>query len=119
KDTEDPSWSTSFKNRRAQKTSSALEAPWKTLFVLYLYLIGTLNDQSHVDESNYNLRSSDVYASSSLRGRGRGGSSSRYNLVDEDSDIEEEDVEEDESGHNKKRCTFEDDDDDGECDDLD
>ncbi|GJV57779.1 putative ribonuclease H-like domain-containing protein [Tanacetum coccineum] len=42
KDTEDPSWSTSFKTRRTQKTSSALEALWKTLFVLYLYLIGTL-----------------------------------------------------------------------------
>ncbi|GKD38038.1 G-type lectin S-receptor-like serine/threonine-protein kinase [Tanacetum coccineum] len=36
------SWSTSFKTRRTQKTSSALEALWKTLFVLYLYLIGTL-----------------------------------------------------------------------------
>ncbi|GKD71554.1 hypothetical protein Tco_1325644, partial [Tanacetum coccineum] len=33
KDNEDPSWSTSFK--------TALEALWKTLFVLYLYLIGT------------------------------------------------------------------------------
>ncbi|GJY66778.1 hypothetical protein Tco_1535172 [Tanacetum coccineum] len=43
KDTEDPSWSTSFKTKRTQKTSSALEALWKTLFVLYLYLIGTLN----------------------------------------------------------------------------
>ncbi|GKC58221.1 hypothetical protein Tco_1085819 [Tanacetum coccineum] len=43
KDTEDPSWSTSFKTRRTQKTSSALEALWKTLFVLYLYLIGTLS----------------------------------------------------------------------------
>ncbi|GJZ17319.1 reverse transcriptase domain-containing protein [Tanacetum coccineum] len=43
KDTEDPSWSTSFKTRRTQKTSSALEALWKTLFVLYLYLIGTLD----------------------------------------------------------------------------
>ncbi|GJZ02137.1 zinc finger, CCHC-type containing protein [Tanacetum coccineum] len=42
KDTEDPSWSTSFKTRRTQKTSSALEALWKTLFVLYLYMIGTL-----------------------------------------------------------------------------
>ncbi|GJV45492.1 hypothetical protein Tco_1430028 [Tanacetum coccineum] len=42
KDIEDPSWSTSFKTRRTQKTSSALEALWKTLFVLYLYLIGTL-----------------------------------------------------------------------------
>ncbi|GKC75312.1 hypothetical protein Tco_1126086, partial [Tanacetum coccineum] len=42
KDTEDPSWSTSFKTRSTQKTSSALEALWKTLFVLYLYLIGTL-----------------------------------------------------------------------------
>ncbi|GJQ91794.1 hypothetical protein Tco_0002933 [Tanacetum coccineum] len=39
---EDPSWSTSFKTRSTQKTSSALEALWKTLFVLYLYLIGTL-----------------------------------------------------------------------------
>ncbi|GKB75478.1 hypothetical protein Tco_0942373 [Tanacetum coccineum] len=45
KDTEDPSWSTSFKTRRTQKTSSALEALWKTLFVLYLYLIGTLFKQ--------------------------------------------------------------------------
>ncbi|GJT74689.1 putative ribonuclease H-like domain-containing protein [Tanacetum coccineum] len=42
KDTEDPSWSISFMTRRTQKTSSALEALWKTLFVLYLYLIGTL-----------------------------------------------------------------------------
>ncbi|GJW19725.1 hypothetical protein Tco_0027161 [Tanacetum coccineum] len=42
KDTEDPSWSTSFKTMSTQKTSSALEALWKTLFVLYLYLIGTL-----------------------------------------------------------------------------
>ncbi|GJX31153.1 hypothetical protein Tco_0241008 [Tanacetum coccineum] len=42
KDTEDPSRSTSFKTRRTQKTSSALEELWKTLFVLYLYLIGTL-----------------------------------------------------------------------------
>ncbi|GJR18362.1 retrovirus-related pol polyprotein from transposon TNT 1-94 [Tanacetum coccineum] len=41
KDTEDPSWSTSFKTRRTQKTSSAFEALWKTLFVLYLYLIRT------------------------------------------------------------------------------
>ncbi|GKD48654.1 hypothetical protein Tco_1277630 [Tanacetum coccineum] len=31
KDTEDPSWSTSFKTRRTQKTSSALEVLWKTL----------------------------------------------------------------------------------------
>ncbi|GJU47263.1 reverse transcriptase [Tanacetum coccineum] len=41
KDTEDPSWSTCFKTRRIRKTSSALEALWKNLFVLYLYLIGT------------------------------------------------------------------------------
>ncbi|GKB76390.1 ubiquitin carboxyl-terminal hydrolase MINDY-3, partial [Tanacetum coccineum] len=41
KDTEDPSWSTSFKTRRTQKTSSALEVLLETLFVLYLYLIGT------------------------------------------------------------------------------
>ncbi|GJS03866.1 hypothetical protein Tco_0320374 [Tanacetum coccineum] len=42
KDNEDPSWSTSFKTRRTQKTSSALDVLWKTLFLLYLYLIGTL-----------------------------------------------------------------------------
>ncbi|GJW91103.1 reverse transcriptase domain-containing protein, partial [Tanacetum coccineum] len=42
KDNEDPSWSTSFKTRRTSKTSSALEALWKTLFMLYLYKIGTL-----------------------------------------------------------------------------
>ncbi|GJW66311.1 hypothetical protein Tco_0120735 [Tanacetum coccineum] len=32
KDTEDPSWSTSFKTRRTQKTSLALEMLWKNLF---------------------------------------------------------------------------------------
>ncbi|GJW55415.1 hypothetical protein Tco_0099500 [Tanacetum coccineum] len=42
KDNEDPSWSTSFKTKRTQKTSSALEVLWKTLFLLYLYLIRTL-----------------------------------------------------------------------------
>ncbi|GKC28112.1 hypothetical protein Tco_1035406, partial [Tanacetum coccineum] len=42
KDTEDPSWSISFKTRRTYKTSPALEVLWNTLFVLYLYLIGTL-----------------------------------------------------------------------------
>ncbi|GJX82427.1 hypothetical protein Tco_0331908 [Tanacetum coccineum] len=41
KDDEDPSWSTSFKTRRTQKISSALEVLWKTLFLLYLYMIGT------------------------------------------------------------------------------
>ncbi|GJR67274.1 hypothetical protein Tco_0013339 [Tanacetum coccineum] len=41
KDNEDPSWSTSFKTRRTSKTSSALETLWKTLFMLYLYKIGT------------------------------------------------------------------------------
>ncbi|GJY20962.1 hypothetical protein Tco_0517521 [Tanacetum coccineum] len=30
-----------FQDQETQKTSSALEALWKTLFVLYLYLIGT------------------------------------------------------------------------------
>ena len=84
------------------------------------------NDQSHVDDSNYNLRSNDVYASSSLRGSGRGGSSFRSKLMDEDdevvilenSDTEEEDAEEDESDHNEEGYTFEDDDD-GEFDELD
>ncbi|GJS16019.1 hypothetical protein Tco_0410491 [Tanacetum coccineum] len=46
KDNEDPSWSTSFKTRRTSKTSSALEALWKTLFMLYLYKIGTLCDKN-------------------------------------------------------------------------
>nr|GEW91602.1 hypothetical protein [Tanacetum cinerariifolium] len=32
KDNEDPSWNTSFKNKRTLKTTSALEALWKTLF---------------------------------------------------------------------------------------
>ncbi|GJT11501.1 hypothetical protein Tco_0858543 [Tanacetum coccineum] len=40
---EDPSWSTSFKTRRTQKTSTALEVLWKTLFMLYLYMIGTFH----------------------------------------------------------------------------
>ncbi|GJR40179.1 hypothetical protein Tco_1215863 [Tanacetum coccineum] len=44
KDNEDPSWSISFKTRRTSKTSSALEALWKTLFMLYLYKIGTLQE---------------------------------------------------------------------------
>ncbi|GJW64623.1 hypothetical protein Tco_0116507 [Tanacetum coccineum] len=42
KDNEDPSWNTSFKTKRTHKTTSALEVLWKTLFLLYLYLIGTL-----------------------------------------------------------------------------
>ncbi|GKB83436.1 hypothetical protein Tco_0950331, partial [Tanacetum coccineum] len=50
KDTEDPSWSTSFKTRSTQKTSLALEALWKTLFVLYLYLIGTLLQVTQKDD---------------------------------------------------------------------
>ncbi|GJS31969.1 hypothetical protein Tco_0492589 [Tanacetum coccineum] len=51
KDNEDPSWSTSFKTRRTQKTSSALEALWKTLFVLYLYMIGTLGLPTKVNKA--------------------------------------------------------------------
>ncbi|GKC16638.1 retrovirus-related pol polyprotein from transposon TNT 1-94, partial [Tanacetum coccineum] len=47
KDNEDPRWSTSFKPLRTQKTSSALEVLWKTLFVLYLYLIGTLTSKDN------------------------------------------------------------------------
>ncbi|GKB60081.1 3-hydroxyisobutyryl-CoA hydrolase 1-like protein [Tanacetum coccineum] len=89
------------------------------------------NDQSNVDDLNYNLRSNDVYASSSSMGRGRIWSSSRLNLVDvddevvilENSNTEEEDVEEDESDHNEEGYTFDDDDDDddddGEFGDLD
>ncbi|GJV10892.1 hypothetical protein Tco_1352433 [Tanacetum coccineum] len=56
KDTEDLSWSTSFKTMSTQKTSLALEALWKTLFVLYLYMIGTfrvtdVDDRGKVDSS--------------------------------------------------------------------
>ncbi|GJY35004.1 reverse transcriptase domain-containing protein [Tanacetum coccineum] len=42
KDNEDPSWNTSFKTRRTQKTTSAVEALWKTILRCYLYLLGTL-----------------------------------------------------------------------------
>ncbi|GJS19445.1 3-hydroxyisobutyryl-CoA hydrolase 1-like protein [Tanacetum coccineum] len=86
-----------------------------------------MNDQSNVDDLNYNIRSNDVYASSSLRGRGRIWSSSRLNLMDvddevivlENSDTEEEDVKEDESDHNEEGYTFDDDDDDDDADDDD
>ncbi|GJS32277.1 hypothetical protein Tco_0530659 [Tanacetum coccineum] len=68
KDTEDPSWSTSFKTRRAQKTSSALEVLWKTLFVLYLYLIGTLQKiEVEVKTDSYNESSKSYNASSSQK----------------------------------------------------
>ncbi|GJX17523.1 copia protein [Tanacetum coccineum] len=36
---------------RTQKTSSALEVLWKTLFVLYLYLIGTFEIVTAIEES--------------------------------------------------------------------
>ncbi|GJY27956.1 hypothetical protein Tco_0403723 [Tanacetum coccineum] len=58
KDAEDSSWSTSFKTRRTQKTSSALEELSKTLFVLYLYMIGTL--AIPVAKSPYRLASSEI-----------------------------------------------------------
>ncbi|GKA35384.1 hypothetical protein Tco_0721875 [Tanacetum coccineum] len=38
KDIEDPSWSTGFKTRRTQKTSSALEALWMT-FVCVVFVL--------------------------------------------------------------------------------
>ncbi|GJS68037.1 zinc finger, CCHC-type containing protein [Tanacetum coccineum] len=52
KDNEDPNWSTSFKTRRTQKTSLALEVLWKTSFYADLesdalgwqYISGTLPD---------------------------------------------------------------------------
>ncbi|GJU22818.1 hypothetical protein Tco_1156160 [Tanacetum coccineum] len=69
---------------------------------LYYYEdVPARKSQSHVDESNYNLRSNDDV------------------VVLKNSETEEEDVKEDESDHNKERYTFEDDDDDGEFDDLD
>nr|GEU94839.1 multidrug resistance-associated protein 5 [Tanacetum cinerariifolium] len=59
KDTKDPSWSTSFKTKRTQKTSSALEALWKTLLVLYLYLIGTLLDTLGLEMVVVNIENKD------------------------------------------------------------
>nr|GEV65552.1 hypothetical protein [Tanacetum cinerariifolium] len=63
KDNEDPSWSTSFKTRRTQKTSSTLEVLWKTLFVLLLYLIETLYLEEIVvqrkDQKLYKFREGD------------------------------------------------------------
>ncbi|GKB12940.1 hypothetical protein Tco_0846863 [Tanacetum coccineum] len=44
KDNEDPSWSTSFKTSRTQKTSSALEALWKTLFLCCIYVNEVVKD---------------------------------------------------------------------------
>ncbi|GKF04538.1 hypothetical protein Tco_0035206, partial [Tanacetum coccineum] len=41
KDNEDPGSNTSFKTRRTQKTTSAVEALWKTILRCYLYLLGT------------------------------------------------------------------------------
>ncbi|GJW97280.1 putative reverse transcriptase domain-containing protein [Tanacetum coccineum] len=41
KDNEDPSWNTSFKMRKLQKTTTAVEALWKTILHCYLYLLGT------------------------------------------------------------------------------
>nr|GEW17856.1 hypothetical protein [Tanacetum cinerariifolium] len=50
KDNEDPSRSASFKTKRTQKTYSALEALWKTLFALYL--IGTLKEHTDINPKN-------------------------------------------------------------------
>ncbi|GKB13036.1 hypothetical protein Tco_0846959, partial [Tanacetum coccineum] len=44
KDNEDPGWNTSFKTRRTQKTTSAVEALWKTILRCYLYLLGTFSN---------------------------------------------------------------------------
>ncbi|GJS13678.1 hypothetical protein Tco_0408150 [Tanacetum coccineum] len=74
-DTEDPSWSTSFKTRRTRKTSSALEALWKTLFVLHLYLIGTLialdGDDDVLDVPSLDSRYEKI--KTSVLGSGSGG----------------------------------------------
>ncbi|GKA88875.1 reverse transcriptase domain-containing protein [Tanacetum coccineum] len=51
KDNEDPSWNTSFKTRRTQKTTSAVEALWKTILRCYLYLLGTLTSKDNEDPS--------------------------------------------------------------------
>ncbi|GJX46546.1 integrase, catalytic region, zinc finger, CCHC-type containing protein [Tanacetum coccineum] len=77
KDTEDPSWSTSFKTRRTQKTSSTLEALWKTLFCLvsmylmkrdchYAYLpvasiVVMMNDESDICEQIMDLKKSTYF----------------------------------------------------------
>ncbi|GJX41167.1 hypothetical protein Tco_0256157 [Tanacetum coccineum] len=41
KDNEDPGWNTSFKTRRTQKTTSAVEALGETIFSLFFVLLGT------------------------------------------------------------------------------
>ncbi|GJW74857.1 hypothetical protein Tco_0134227 [Tanacetum coccineum] len=46
KDNEDLSWSTSFKTRRTQKTSSALEMLWKTLFFIIVLDRNISQDQT-------------------------------------------------------------------------
>ncbi|GJX56159.1 hypothetical protein Tco_0286056 [Tanacetum coccineum] len=54
KENEDESWSISFKTRRTQKTSSALE----DFILLYLYLIGTLKKnvvEKDVQPNNHNV----------------------------------------------------------------
>ncbi|GKE24038.1 retrovirus-related pol polyprotein from transposon TNT 1-94 [Tanacetum coccineum] len=61
KDNEDPSWSTSFKTRRTSKTSSALEALWKTLFMLYLYKIGTLLEDIRIFIANATNKNMTIY----------------------------------------------------------
>ncbi|GKC31157.1 retrovirus-related pol polyprotein from transposon TNT 1-94, partial [Tanacetum coccineum] len=52
KDTEDPSCSTSFETRRTEKTSSALEALWKTLFYS-ANVRRTVVDFSHAPPNEY------------------------------------------------------------------
>ncbi|GJV65641.1 hypothetical protein Tco_1476469 [Tanacetum coccineum] len=65
KDNEDPSWNTSFKTRRTQKTTSAVEALWKTILRCYLYLLGTfpvgLVQDSDEEEDDQELEAHYVY----------------------------------------------------------
>nr|GEX36813.1 hypothetical protein [Tanacetum cinerariifolium] len=41
-----------YQDQKTQKRSSALEALWKTLFLLYLYLLGTLSDFKYLNKND-------------------------------------------------------------------
>ncbi|GKB92010.1 putative ribonuclease H-like domain-containing protein [Tanacetum coccineum] len=56
KDNEDPGWNTSFKTRRTQKTTSAVEALWKTILRCYLYLLGTFRKNTRLDKNSQKFK---------------------------------------------------------------
>ncbi|GKB25655.1 retrovirus-related pol polyprotein from transposon TNT 1-94 [Tanacetum coccineum] len=64
KDTEDSTWSTSFKTRRTQKTSLALEMLWKNLFSLKAKVTKeqTSDDSDCQDESDEDINEEEAEA---------------------------------------------------------